>query len=1059
MNNFLGEVFSESRVRTLLQEAETRLLATELGIEEPSRAKVSANQLRVSSSSAQVAFLAELDLPVWSRDREYRSEIEARALPVFIQSHSFVEASLASGSLASTESLLCLSALALLARRPHEIRHTLQRREVDAQLQERVGNDNADWLESVRASLTIGVLNLVRQRSHGDLSKTTTIIHDLVAIQSGKESHWLSTKVNSTRAAMQLMGAYYLSQAASRSAEFLLTGSVYSRKRQLADFGAELRRLLTRAEECFVGADDLDLQVWGRSVAACLLVLRESSIWVLAKGISHRLDQLVTQLTSADRSQPVFSLLPSQEDALRMSVLDRARIAIVLQMPTSTGKTLLAEFAIVQTLDAYKGLTRILYLVPTRALATQVRRTLSEDLGPLGINVAAAGSAFEEDPYELNLLSETDSVVVATPEKCDLLIRNHPEWFHDLRLAIVDEAHLLRDSERGARLELLLSTIRREQSQTRLLLLTPFVDNADQIAQWLGGPSGLSISVYWRPSRVLLGLARNDKKAKALSISWHDPFGTRDAPSATTLTSTQIGKVSGTAIGKVGQLARAFESLGTCLAMFSASPADAEKAALRYVIDRPVLTNSELTPQLRVAIALAKDEYGEKSTLSYCLERGAAFHHSALSGILRYLIEDQVRSERIKFIAATSTLAQGMNFPVSTVLVHSLHKPYGRGSLTPSEFWNMAGRAGRVGLVDKGVIVFASETLAARADEYSHKFSETLLSALLKIVALINPQGDIKSQYRDIPELRAFIQYLAHAAATSSPAEALANLEELIEQSLLSFQVSHSSDLRTLRLLAHRYLQDVGKSPQLLHAADTSGLGTFSFNELFAKHRGDPVLSAGPTAVLNGGQTGLQHLVDALKWMPELDLAIGYGTGAMDSRAVAEVVNEWIQGRPVHEIAEHFPGASEERRVREAGRYVNSTVSQTISWGAHAYLKTWLVGHDASRDLDNNGAMLASYIQYGVRTPEAAVACLLNVPRRLSEGFGARFRDEHGPLFPADARHFKGFVETADVSVWSEAITRSGIQGASGEDFLTVYAQMQGLRNEDRGQKAEAPSF
>src|SRR5690606_1184391 len=142
--------------------------------------------------------------------------------------------------------------------------------------------------------------------------------------------------------------------------------------------------------------------------------------------ISERLDQLIDELVDAARSRPIFSLLPSQQEALRKSLLDPMRVAVVLQMPTSSGKTLLAEFSIVQAFEAYRGQARVAYVVPTRALATQIRRTLSEDLRPLGIEVAAAGSAFEEDPYELQLLESTDGVVVSTPEKLDLLLRAHP---------------------------------------------------------------------------------------------------------------------------------------------------------------------------------------------------------------------------------------------------------------------------------------------------------------------------------------------------------------------------------------------------------------------------------------------------------------------------------------------------------------------------------------------------------------------------------------------------------------------------------------------------------
>lgn len=67
---------------------------------------------------------------------------------------------------------------------------------------------------------------------------------------------------------------------------------------------------------------------------------------------------------------------------------------------------------------------------------------------------------------------------------------------------------------------------------------------------------------------------------------------------------------------------------------------------------------------------------------------------------------------------------------------------------------------------------------------------------------------------------------------------------------------------------------------------------------------------------------------------------LGLVLGSIDTNAVARIVAGWIEGKTVSEIAPEFSG-EEADRVRKAGAYVFSTVSQTIAWGAHAYIRGW----------------------------------------------------------------------------------------------------------------------
>jgi hypothetical protein len=479
--------------------------------------------------------------------------------------------------------------------------------------------------------------------------------------------------------------------------------------------------------------------------------------------------------------------------------------------------------------------------------------------------------------------------------------------------------------------------------------------------------------------------------------------------------------------------------------MFSASPADAEEAAWQYSQSADEIHRDGQTPQMRLAIALARHEFGADARLATCLERGVAYHHSALSTILRYLIEDQVRAKTIRFVAATSTLAQGMNFPVATILVHSVHKPRGGGNFSGSEFWNIAGRAGRVGMVEQGLVIFADERHQDHLERYASDLRNVLTSALLAILPRLRPDVPLKEQYRNLPALRPFIQYLAHASATSSPARAIANLEELIQQSLANQQVKTPADSQKLRNIARGYLQQLtGQQAGMVKAADQTGLATFNFNELYAKLRDDPVLRIGPREVMKQGENGLQRLIEVLQWIPELNLALGLGAGDMNVRAVAKVVQGWIDGREVHELASLFPGGDVAAQRRNAARYVYGTVSQNMSWGTHAYLRGWLMtGVPAEQPPEDK--MLPAYMQYGVHSPEAAIASLLGVPRPFAEAMGTVYKQGNGPLTPETTTRFKSYVESADERAWGSVVERSGVAGVNAADIRTVLRQMQGL--------------
>lgn len=1055
MTGPLNVLHDTDDVHRLLRRVETARLARDLGVSEKAADERSAiPELRLAATAALAEVLA--DAQVDDLLRQLAAEPDAIAVPLQVKDAfqkwtGYLYALLDVGNAPSVDDLFLFATAGLFARQPTEVRALLRRLDVrEAVRSARLGATDLPWDERVRFNISIALLFLIRQHSRSDIAQAGDAIRRVAVDQKQIEKSWLASRAHAHRDSATLLGLYHLAKATERVAEFLLSGTVDTGRQQLSDFGPELRRLLIRAEEYLLLGLDGETRFWLNGVTVGLWRLRADSIWIAGRGISERLDALLRELAVGERERNIYSLLPSQQEAIRQSLLDPARVAVVLQMPTSAGKTLLAEFSIIQAFEAYKDVTRVVFIAPTRALVTQTFRTLTEDLRPLGIDVAAASSAVEEDPFEMNLLLNSGGVLVVTPEKCDLLLKTHPEWFKGLRLVIVDEAHLLHDSARGVKLELLLATIRREHAQARLLLLTPFIDNASQIATWLGGPRGLPVTVQWRPARLLLGLCQigGPKASRALTLEWTDPFKIGPAPETITvpvdvaLTSVQSAR------NRTVFLIDKLKNLGTCLALCSSSRVEAERVAVSVAKDRDEKKAGELSAGLRVAIALARDEYGTASALAHCLERGVAFHHSALSPMLRYLIEDQVRAKCLDVVAATTTLAQGMNFPVAVVVVNSVHKPYGGGNLTPAEFWNIAGRAGRVGLVDKGLVIFAGRNHEEHFERYSAQLSDTVRSALLTVLRQASASNSLKEAYRIHEELRPFLQYLAHAVATLAPGEANAMLEELLQASLANTQVASGVDAQAMRLVARRYMDAIsGKGTSYLKVADTTGLGSFSFDELFARIGEDAVLRAGPAGLLERKAEGLTHLVEALRWLPELDLAIGLGEGDMSASAVAQVVQGWVEGKRIVDLASSFPGKTEADRIRDAASYVYGTVTQTISWGAHAYMKGWMMqNRAASETLTPAQEMLPAYIQHGVNSPEAAVASLLTVPRQVAEGFAAEFRDRYGELRPEKSGVFREFIELAGVESWGAAMGRSKLASSvNPEDLRTVWRKMSGL--------------
>lgn len=430
------------------------------------------------------------------------------------------------------------------------------------------------------------------------------------------------------------------------------------------------------------------------------------------------------------RASQVIELWRSQTAALP-KINDPERKSYCLKMPTSAGKTRIAEIAILRFLldSAEDTSTKCIYVAPFRSLAVEVENSLKDSFHPLGTRVSELYGGFELSPIERMMMDET-RVVVATPEKLDAFFRTNPEYIEQVRLVIIDEGHIINLSDRGIHYELFIERLLRflRAQSVRVLFLSAVLPNMAEFSQWITGDSENVIDKDWRPSRLLVGnLIWEQHRARIEYIeSDHVPLGhecfvrnfliPRDLRA---IGSKRKRPYPDDISEVVAETSIRFAQQGTtmifCTRKISVEPmAERVREALKFHSkfsiqgEPPLLLEipEKYAADVQECILTANEYMGNHNKVAECLQDGFAIHHADIPKAVRLKLEDLIRKRAVKLIIASATLAQGVNLPIQTVLVHGLSHDQD-DDLTPLTFWNICGRAGRGMQENEGQILFA----------------------------------------------------------------------------------------------------------------------------------------------------------------------------------------------------------------------------------------------------------------------------------------------------------------------------------------------------------------
>lgn len=417
--------------------------------------------------------------------------------------------------------------------------------------------------------------------------------------------------------------------------------------------------------------------------------------------------------TNEARTYP-FTLDPFQDTAI--SCIDRSE-SVLVSAHTSAGKTVVAEYAIAQSLREKQ---RVIYTSPIKALSNQKYRELLAEFGDVGLMTG-----------DITINPDAGCLVMTTEILRSMLYRGS-EVMREVAWVIFDEVHYMRDKERGVVWE---ETIILLPDKVHYVFLSATIPNAMEFAEWICRIHSQPCHIVYtdfRPTPLQHYLFPAHGDGIHLVVDEKGTFREENFQKAMASISNQNGDDVHTigGRGKKGQSYKGGAAKGEAkgdiykivrmiwkkkynpVIVFSFSKRDCEELALKMSkLDFNTEEEKDaLTKIFKNAIELLPETDRELPQIKHILpllRRGIGIHHSGLLPILKEVIEILFQEGFLKVLFATETFSIGLNMPAKTVVFTSVRKWDGQQFrwVSGGEYIQMSGRAGRRGLDDRGIVI------------------------------------------------------------------------------------------------------------------------------------------------------------------------------------------------------------------------------------------------------------------------------------------------------------------------------------------------------------------
>ncbi|WP_375467684.1 DEAD/DEAH box helicase [uncultured Nostoc sp.] len=553
------------------------------------------------------------------------------------------------------------------------------------------------------------------------------------------------------------------------------------------------------------------------AIAKVLLHGHDTYSWLLGKlcaevasvyietSLRHHLEALAQMITQSGKIFLERYLHQSYQNcktlAWRSQICGIERLAtaesFALCTPTGSGKTTIAEIAILQSLffettnsnNLSNLAPLVIYLVPSRALATEVESSLSRVLNrSTNNNVIVTGLYGGTDwgPTDVWLTSEQPTVLICTYEKAEALMKFLGSLFiRRVSLIVLDEAHavqfdgnkdsLQKSENRSLRLESLSARLFTyiEQNHSRIIALSAVASETEgALASWIENSTNASpVKTNYRSTRQLIGrleclpgrrfeicydLLDGSKLEFQEGGQVDTPFIPNPFP---TYPPVPKGKKEGVEkrlrpylFWAAMHLAAPDEKGQRRAVLISVTqyPGGYAEDFLNFLkiwsqIEIPSFFQEPIEPEKleiwQKCLRSCEDYFGTKSREYKLLEKGIIVHHGKMPGLMARLLIDVIDKKIVHLVLATSTLSEGVNLPFETVLIPTLRR--GTGELNIREFGNLVGRSGRPGFGTEGrSLVLLSNPSTDWSDKEARKRYLSLIGELENQTQVINPNAN-----------------------------------------------------------------------------------------------------------------------------------------------------------------------------------------------------------------------------------------------------------------------------------------------------------------------------
>ena len=295
----------------------------------------------------------------------------------------------------------------------------------------------------------------------------------------------------------------------------------------------------------------------------------------------------------------------------------------------------------------------------------------------------------------------------------------------DLKTVIFDELQYLGDVDRGGVWE---TSLMLTPKDVQILSLSATAKNAGDINNWIGkirGIKGFGVKVDGnyhtnpsdKPRSVWVDVPSANRHVPLdIKLEHVLPDGSKKAaPKTKKKNSEDFKKALGakTSLSTYKYLTKNLRDEGKLPAIYFIFSKKDSRALLKYFEEYgDTLTTREEQKQIQETIDRYKNEdrYLGESLNTEAMLKGYAIHNAGMLPTQKELIEELFQRKLLKVAVATETLSAGINMPAKTTVITSVRKPAstsdelhdGKRNLTPNEFHQMAGRAGRRGIDKHG---------------------------------------------------------------------------------------------------------------------------------------------------------------------------------------------------------------------------------------------------------------------------------------------------------------------------------------------------------------------